>query len=174
MCTLLVCSIITYLFTFFSPRYFGPPGTQSKIFTSETRSRAFSNSHPAFSYLWFLAWTTPSRNYSGRAPPRNAALWKKKPHFNHFYVTMIDQFLKFCFSYLNLWGKPWPFKLCFAARFPILWIIGCFVLMFIGFASVCFYLMFSSLIVLFFLGFLLSLLGSGTLFGRLVVFIYET
>lgn len=175
MYTLLVCSIITYPFYLFSPDTLVPRVLKAKFSHLKLGQGHFSKPHPAFSYLWFLAWTAPSRNYSGKAPLKNAALWK---HFNHFYVTMIDKFLKFCF-YLNLWGKPWLFKLCFVTRFPtrIIGCFGCFVLMFIGFTSVCFYSLFSSLIVLFYyyyFWFLLSLLASGTLFGRLVVCIYET
>lgn len=178
---MLVYPIITYL-PF--PRYFGPPGySKAKFPHLKLGQRHFLKfPHPAFSCLWFLAWTTPFRNYSGRDSTEKRGSLKKKNeknishHFNTiFYVTMIDKFLKFCFFYLNLWGKPWPFKLCVVTRFPLLRIIACFVLMFIlqAVVFVFVFLCFSVSLYNFFWGFLLFL-ASGALFGRLVVCIYET
>lgn len=137
-----------------------PPGTQSKIFTSETRSTAFSKVSPI-----------PLSPIRGSWRGRLQELFESsteirgspKPiSFLRDYDRQISQILLHLFEFV---GQT-VFKLCFVTRFPILRIIGCFVLMFIGFASVCFFyspiFMFSSLIVLFF-WFLLSLSSVGYL-----------
>lgn len=152
MCTLLVCSIITYLFTFFPPDTLVPRVLKAKFSYLKLGQGHFPIPIPLSPICGSWRGRLHPGTIRGELHRETRLSEKKNPHFNHFYVTMIDQFLKFCFSYLNLWGKPWPFKLCFVARFPILWIIGCFVLMFIGFASVSLFDVFQSHCIIFFLG----------------------